>query len=272
LAIVLSGLACASAAAAPLQYRFDLVAETGTAYTRLGAPAVNDLGVVAFWGGGNTSAQARVYYGTPGLVQAIAPPPGLLVGDLDHSATINDRNQVAFVARTGIGSQGVYVATPGAPLVTIFPPGTYQNTVLRPAAINNNGLVAAAITGGVTEQLVVGDGSAPPRVIYGYSGSGALYAPHINSAGQVVISDHITITNTDRLFFDDRIIVDSNDPFVDPDFPGVPNTRLRPGLDSDVKATVPSYLAPPCPASAASARSTPGRTGSSRRYPGRAGS
>src|SRR5205085_932884 len=60
-------------AEAAVTYTFQKVAETGANYTSLGAPTVNDLGVLAFQGVAPAVGRG-VYFGTPALVSRLATP------------------------------------------------------------------------------------------------------------------------------------------------------------------------------------------------------
>ena len=74
--LTLAFLACApaTARAADPAYRFDKLAETGTTYSALGRPALNDAGVAAFTASNPSDPNTdvtRVSYGVPALLQQV---------------------------------------------------------------------------------------------------------------------------------------------------------------------------------------------------------
>ena len=175
---VIMTVAGASAFAAEPAYRLDKVAETGTTYTALGVPAVNDAGVVAFAASTSpgippaTPPTNGVFFGVPGALQQVATP-GQVRPDL-RPVDINNAGQIAFVARDS--AWGVYRSTPGGTLNVAGSGGNTTFGFSGGPSIDDLGRVAYITNdnpaGPVGELLITTEGDT------GFSWAGPLSAMH----------------------------------------------------------------------------------------------
>lgn len=212
-----------SADAAVLPYRFEKVAQTGTSYTGLHAPSLNDVGVVAFQGT-NAAGERGVYYGTPLGVQQVATPGLNVTANGVAAVGINGAGQVVFTAlppsnpNNFQGIDGVYRYNPGGVITTIAAPWSHADQISDGPLINDSGLVAFTIRG-TADDLLIGDGSAPP--VIRTRSFASLLSPHLNNAGQSVV---IHFTPQRSIIFDNRTIISTTSPtYTDPDV-GQPGT------------------------------------------------
>jgi hypothetical protein len=208
-----------TANAAVLPYRFDKVAETGSTYSALNVPALNDAGVVAFVANqvGNTSP--GVYFGNQFLVQPVNTAP---VGNVSWpNADINNLGQVAFVAKPTsnpnnfIGIDGVYRAD-ALGITTIAPPWSAIDTINGGPVINNAGTVGFSVFGTVVSRMYTGTGGPLSTTA---TSSGGIADPRLNNQGKAAAI--LTAGTGPTVFYDGAPIISQSTSYADPDFIGV---------------------------------------------------
>ena len=174
----------ASAAGAAEPYRLDKVAETGTTYTALGVPAVNDAGVVAFaatTAAGNGQANG-VYYGAPGDVRKLATP-GEVIPDV-RPLDINNAGQIAFIGRDS--GWFVYRSVAAGGLNIVGAAGNTAVGITGGPAISDGGFVAFISNTPTGEYLETSQGAT--NFTFAGPASGMLGA-HVNNDGQALATD-----------------------------------------------------------------------------------
>jgi len=150
-------------------YSFKLIAETGSQFTFLSSPAMNNQGDVVFRAGLPGSREG-LFVGGKGKVKELFSAPQSL-----SNPSINDQRQVAFDS-----AGGVFLLADNATKQVI------SGSEYAYPSLNNNGDVAFVRIVN-SSQLLVGNGEGPALVLYDNTGvfSGGLTAPTLNDFGAV---------------------------------------------------------------------------------------
>jgi hypothetical protein len=211
-----------TADAAVLPYRFDKVAETGTAYTSLDLPAINDSGVAAFTG--TAGATRGVYFGNQFLVQQV-PYAGPVTWP---TVDINNPGQIAFASRVRRPANDTFdtdIIVRADPTGFTEIGGVYNGVANLNGgpAIENSGLVAWSTFGTIVSQVSGGDGAG--RQVSGPSSAGTVGAPRINNAGRIAASVGSFLGSA--LYYNNQEIAGTTSSFRDPDYVGVGPFTVR---------------------------------------------
>jgi hypothetical protein len=214
-----------AAEAALLPYRFDKIAETGTAFQSLGEPALNDSNVAAYYAIPSVGPTG-VYTGNQFFTQQVPVTGG---GVSSNVVDINNAGQVAYAVITPrppgelFDNEVIYRTGPDG-TVTIGNAPRSVTMLSGGPVLNNNGLVAYATSGTLLSGVFTGDGSGP--VTSPFAPRPNVFEPRLNNQGKAAaIAQH---TGGRFLFYGNDAIVSlanfgPSTMYTDPDY-GTPGT------------------------------------------------
>ena len=108
-------------------------------FSRLGDPALNDSGTVAFWGD-PVAGGSGIFTSSGGSVATLIDSSGPFSSF--RGTAINDSNTVAFLADLDAGGSGIFTSSGGAITTVADTSGSFSSFGVESTAINDTGTVA----------------------------------------------------------------------------------------------------------------------------------
>ncbi len=108
-------------------------------FSRLGNPALNDSGTVAFWGD-PVAGGSGIFTSSGGSVATLIDSSGPFSSF--RGTAINDSNTVAFLADLDAGGSGIFTSSGGAITTVADTSGPFSSFGVESTAINDTGTVA----------------------------------------------------------------------------------------------------------------------------------